>query len=330
MSSVAELGERRIIDLIIENLDKHPRMAVPFGDDVAAVSISDKLVAVLKMDMLVAKTDVPRGMSLQQAARKAVIMNVSDLASKGVKPIAMLTALGLTRDLTKEDMVSIGRGLNAGAREYDTYIIGGDTGEASDLIITCMVFGLSKPDTMMTRSGARPGDILAVTGLFGKTSAGLKLLEEEVKVPERLREALLEAVYMPRARLSEGLALAGSGVVSASIDSSDGLAVSLHELRKMSKVGFRITDAPIASEAEEFAKHRRLDAYDLALYGGEEYELIVTVRRGCWRRAQQAVGRAGGSLIRIGEVIAEEKVVLQRDGREEVIPYKGWEHFKTT
>lgn len=330
MSRVADLGERRIIDLIIEKLDRHPRMTVPFGDDVTAVSISDNLVAVLKTDMLVAKTDVPKGMSLEQAARKAVIMTISDLASKGVKPLAILTALGLTRDLTRDDIMGIGRGLNAGAREYDTYIVGGDTGEASDLIICCMVFGLSKPDILITRSGARPGDILAVTGFFGKTSAGLELLEEEAEVPQRLREALLEDVYMPRARLKEGLALAESGVATASIDSSDGLAVSLHELRKMSKVGFRITNTPIAPEAEEFARRRRVDPYSLALYGGEEYELVVTIRRGSWRKAQQAVSKVGGKLIRIGEVVSGEKIVLQRDDKEEIIPYKGWEHFTTT
>lgn len=330
MSKVMDLGERKIIEIIIKNLEKFPKIVIPFGDDVSAFSINDNLVAVLKTDMLVARTDIPKGMTLQQAARKAVIMNISDLAAKGVKPIAILVSLGLTRELTENDVINIAKGLNAGARAYDTYIIGGDTGEASDLIICCMVFGLSQPNTLITRSEAKSGDILAVTGLFGKTSSGLKLLEEDFKVPPKLREVLLDAVYMPKAHLKEGLALARTNIVTASIDSSDGLAVSLHELRKMSKVGFRITNIPIAPEVKEFARLRGLDPCELALYGGEEYELIVTIRHGSWRKAQQAVSKTGGNLIRIGEVISEEKIVVQRNNKEETIPYKGWEHFTGT
>jgi len=328
LSKVTDLGERRIIEIIIKNLDKFPKMVVPFGDDIAALSISDNLLAVLKTDMLVAKTDIPPGMTLQQAARKAVVMNISDLAAKGVKPIAILTSLGLTRDLAENNIIEIASGLNSGAREYDAYIIGGDTGEASDLIICCMVFGLSQSETLITRSGAKPGDILAVTGLFGKTASGMKVLLEGFQTPPKLRKALLEAVYMPRARLNEGLSLAKSSVATASIDSSDGLAVSLHELRKMSRVGFCITKMPIAREAVQFAKLTGFDPNELALYGGEEYEIVTTIRREGWRKAQQAVREAGGRLIRIGEVIEEEKIVFRRDGREEIIPYRGWEHFK--
>ncbi|MDQ1280148.1 MAG: thiamine-monophosphate kinase, partial [Thermoproteota archaeon] len=254
MPKISELGERRIIEIIVQNLDRFPNTAVPFGDDVAALPINDELLAVLKTDMLVAKTDVPPGMSLRQMARKAVVMNISDLAAKGVKPIALLTSLGLTRDVTEDDVVEITHGLNSGAREYNAYIIGGDTGEASDIIICCMVFGTSNVGRLITRSCAKPGDILAVTGFFGNTASGLKILLNEFKAPKEFRSQLLESVYMPRARLKEGLALARSNTATASVDSSDGLAVSLHELRKMSKVGFRITNLPLAPEAKEFAK----------------------------------------------------------------------------
>lgn len=330
MPKLSELGERRIIELIIENLDKFPKMSIPFGDDVAALPINDELSAVLKTDMLVAKTDMPPGMSLQQAARKAVVMNISDFAAKGVKPIVLLTSLGLTRDFTEEDAIEIAKGLNSGAREYGAYIVGGDTGEASDTIICCMVFGTAKPEALITRSGAKPGDILAVTGLFGKTASGLKILLNGLNVPPKIRPVLLESVYMPRARLKEGLAIAGANVATASIDSSDGLAVSLHELMKMSKVGFRITKMPIASEAEEFAEINGLNSDELALYGGEEYEIITTLRHDSWRKAGQAVREADGSLIRIGEATEEAKIVFVRDGKEEIIPYRGWEHFKRT
>ena len=117
-----------------------PNMPVPFGDDVSAVNLNQKQVAVLKTDMLVAKTDVPQEMTLFQAARKALIMNISDFASKGVQPTAALVALGLPAGFTQKNIEEIADGLNAGAQEYGAYIIGGDTSEASDLIISVSLY----------------------------------------------------------------------------------------------------------------------------------------------------------------------------------------------
>ena len=94
-STAKSLGEHQIIQIIQSHLTPMPNMPVPFGDDVSAVNLDQKQVAVLKTDMLIAKTDVPEGMTLFQAARKALIMNVSDFASKGVQPTAALVALGL-------------------------------------------------------------------------------------------------------------------------------------------------------------------------------------------------------------------------------------------
>ena len=329
MGTVQDLGERKIIELIVERLDKPLEMPVPFGDDVSAVPIGDGLLAVLKTDMLVGGLDVPPGMSLYQVARKAVVMNISDFASKGVQPSALLVSLGLRRGTSREDVERLAMGLNAGVREYGAYLIGGDTSEAPDLIIACMVFGTAKSDRLIRRSGAKTGDILAVTGLFGKTAAGLKLLLENLDAPAELKRQLLDAVYLPQARLREGLALARSGVVTASIDSSDGLAVSLHELRKMSKKGFEVSSLPVAGEARSFAERHKLDVKDLVLYGGEEYELIVTIRPEGWRKAQRFVHKIGGSLFRIGVVIDDQSIHLREDDKEFEIPYRGWEHFKS-
>ena len=256
-----------------------PDMPVPFGDDVSAVDLDGTQIAVLKTDMLVGKTDVPKGMSLFAAARKAVVMNVSDFASKGVLPSAVLAALGLPKTLaTKETVAELADGLNTGAREYGAYVVGGDTNETSDLVISISLFGTTR-NTLMLRSGARAGDILAVTGMFGKPPAGLRLLLDECHAsPPQLRDVLVDAVYNPKARLREGLALRGYDYVSASIDSSDGLAWSIHELARMSKVGFSVDTLPVASEAQQFAAQNGLDPAELALYGGEEYELVLTVK----------------------------------------------------
>ena len=324
-----ELGERKIIELMQNRLDLMPDAAVPFGDDVSAVSIGDGRVAVLKTDMLVGKTDVPRNMSLWQAARKAVVMNISDFAAKGVEPKAILVSLGLPRDLMRKDVDEIARGLNAGAREYGAYVVGGDTGEASDLIIAISLFGTAEQKALMLRSGAKAGDIVAVTGFFGKTAAGLRLLLDGYAASQDLREVLLGSVCMPKARLREGLALCGSRAVTASIDSSDGLAWSLHEVARMSGVGFVISSVPVADEVRRFAEFNGLDALELALYGGEEYELVVTVKPKLWVDAESAVEAVGGRLLPVGKVTRNRQVLLDVDGKKRPVEARGWEHFKS-
>ena len=323
------LGEHEIIRLIQRRLTVMPDMPVPFGDDVSAVPLGSDEVAVLKTDMLVAKTDMPAGMSLFAAARKAVVMNVSDFAAKGVLPSTVLVALGLPRGFGADDVVQIADGLNAGAREYGAYVVGGDTGEASDLIISISLFGTAKKSVLMLRSGARAGDIVAVTGLFGKSAAGLRLLLGSCEASAKVRDVLVDAVFNPKARLREGLALRGYGYVSSSIDSSDGLAWSLHELARMSNVGFLIDRVPIAVEAEEFALRNGLDALELALYGGEEYELVLTVKPEKWSEAKAVVEVVGGCLIPIGKATYEKQVILEMDGEKRVIEARGWEHFKS-
>ncbi|MGQ9539223.1 MAG: thiamine-phosphate kinase [Candidatus Bathycorpusculaceae bacterium] len=322
------LGEREIIELLQRSFDLMPGIPLPFGDDVAAVNMDSERLAILKTDMLVGKTDVPPGMSLWQAARKAVVMNVSDFAAKGVMPKVILVSLGLPKGLDVERVREIGDGLNAGARGYGAYIIGGDTNEASDLVISLSVFGVAKKGALMLRSGAKPGDWVAVTGFFGKTSAGLKILLEGFKGPTDIRDILFEAVYMPKARLKEGLALAATKAVSSAIDSSDGLAWSLYEISKASGVGFLIERVPVAAEAAKFAEMNDLDPFELAFYGGEEYELVLTVKPKLWSRAEEAVKSVGGALIRIGRVTAEKRVLLETESEKRVIEPKGWEHFR--
>jgi thiamine-monophosphate kinase len=326
---VEELGEHRIVEVILESLEVMPNMSVPFGDDVSAVDIGGGKLAVIKTDMLVGKTDVPQGMNLWQAARKAVVMNISDLAAKGTKPQAVLAAIGLPRGLTENDIEQLGKGLNDGARQYGAYVIGGDTNEASDLVISCTAFGTCKKRSFMRRSGAKPGDLVATTGVFGKTSAGLEILLEGLSASSGGRKQLVEAVLMPKARLKEGLALAETGAVSASIDASDGLAWSLHEISRASHVGFLIDALPIAEEAEKFAEAHILDAKELALYGGEEYELVVTVKPDRWNRAEAAVKKVGGSLMKIGTVTSKPNVLFKAEKETVAVEARGWEHFKT-
>jgi thiamine-monophosphate kinase len=312
---------------MVEIFEKNPK-ALPFGDDVSAVEISKDLLMILKSDMLVGKTHVPPGMTLRQAARKAVVINVSDFAAKGVKPLAVSASIGFPAHFSDRDVRQLAEGLNDGAREYGAYVIGGDTNEAEDLVIACSIAGICKKGEIITRSGCKPGDVVAVTDHFGTTGAGFKLLFEGVSVPRSLRNKILEPVYVPKARLREGLALARSGAVTASIDSSDGLAWSLYELQRASKVGFLIDTLPLSPEAMEFAKVSGADPFELVFYGGEEYELVVSVNKEKWALARDSVEKIGGRLVRIGVAVEEPELVFKRGAEEMRLEPRGFEHFR--
>lgn len=319
-------GERKIIDLIVRRLSKMPRMPIPFGDDVSGVDIGSGRLAILKCDMLVGRTDVPRGMSLRQAARKTVVMNVSDLASKGVQPRAVMVSLGLPKSTTTRDVEEIAKGLDEGAREYGTYVIGGDTNESDDLVIACYLFGTAQRERIVRRDGARPGDLVAVTGEFGSTPAGLKSLETEAEIPSSLKQRLLASVYSPRARLKEGIALTRARLLTASIDCSDGLAWSLYEIARASSVGIELDSLPISKAAVDYGGIVGDDPVDLALYGGEEFELVACVKKKAVKRAL----RAAKSLSIIGRVTRDTgTVTLLREAKRIPVEPRGWEHLSS-
>jgi len=325
-----ELGEGRLRDLIVSHLRGDAREILGYGDDAVAFGLGDERILVVHTDALVGSTDVPCGMPPFCVGWKSVVMNVSDIASKGAKPFSLLFSWSLPHDFPSRSAAWIAQGMDAAARRYGTYVTGGDTGEAKDLILAGTALGIAREGSLMRRGGARPGDILAVTGEFGLTSMGYKILLDGSDAPRALRKAALDAIYAPKARLKEGLAIASIGGVTACMDCSDGLALSIHYLSEMSKVGFSISRIPIADEATRFASMHRLDPVELALYeGGEEYELILCVKRSRWGRVRSAVRAVGGRLYAIGEAIPGRKIYFESDGgpMEEMKPL-GWQHFK--
>lgn len=328
-SSLGDVGERVVVKKILRLLTPCPGQALPIGDDAAAISIGHGKVLVVKADMLVGATDVPPGMTALQIGRKVTTMNFSDLAAKGVRPTGLLISLGLPRNYRVDDVLSLMRGVSAEAKRFEACVVGGDTGESNDLVVSGMAFGFTEESNLVKRSGAAVGDVLAVTGGFGLTGAGLKLILERKDTDARTRRRLVRAVYEPRARVLEGVALGKSKCLSASIDSSDGLAWAIHELAESSKVGFLVEDIPIPRQVFKFAEINRLDPLDLALYGGEEYELVVTVKPDLFDEAQKTMKQAGGTLYRIGRATKERRVTLKM-GNSQVkkIEPKGYEHFR--
>jgi thiamine-monophosphate kinase len=327
--SISEIGERGLIEKIMNQFSVMPGMPVPFWDDISAVSLGDGRAVILKTDMLVWMTDVPKGMTYEQAARKCVIMNFSDLACKGVQPQAFLAAIGLPKVTTVDTVEEICKGFEKGVREYDAYMIGGDTNEACDIILSGMAYGLVDERRILKRGGARPGDILCTTGFFGETSAAFKILLDDFEASRGLRDLLLKSVYIPRAKVKEGMVLSKSGAVTSCIDSSDGLAISLHDLCRSSNIGFKLNNIPVSENAEKFATKHELDPKKLALYGGEEYELVFTVKLSMIQEAKKALSEVGCKLLEIGVVQKEKRITYVEDTVEKPVKLFGWDHFQS-
>jgi len=315
LAKLSELGERYLIRYLVEHLDWPENGLLPPGDDAAAFWFTGQLVA--SVDTLVWETDVPPGMTARQAGWKAVTAAVSDLAAKGARPRYILLSLSINPSTEFNDFVELITGAQEAAKKYGASIAGGDINETSSPSISVTALGSS--EKLLSRVGTCPGDMLACTGLFGKTFAGLHAAMNSRPV----EQVLSEAVYFPVARVDEGVALAGCGGVSACIDSSDGLAESLYQLSELNRVGFMVESLPIDSTAQKYCVDNMLDVVEAVFYGGEEYELVLTVKPGCRNFVENALERLGGRVVWIGSVIEEQGVFY----RGKPVERRGWQHF---
>lgn len=321
LKKLKDVGEKWLIDYINSTLKKLNGTILPIGDDAVDLVPTSRLL--VSVDMMVQRTDIPEGMNWRDVGYRAITSTTSDIASKGGRPIAYLTSFALPPDMIIEDFKELWSGMLEAVELYGGAIVGGDTNTGDQVIIDVVCIAEASAKTI-PRSGARPGDIVAVTGLFGVEAAGLHALINKVERP--ISRKVIEKMIRPVARIKEGLIL--TEFASASIDSSDGLAESLHLLSEASNVGFRIDNPPVDPLASEYSRQVNVDIFDLVFYGGEEYELVVTIPRDYWSKACREVEKAGGKLIEIGYVIDQPRVIeILWDNRYRRLSKRGYLHF---
>lgn len=314
---MTKLDEKQIIRIFANKL------GISNLDDVALI---DKGI-VIKSDMLVASTDVPSGMKPWQAARKSIVSCISDLAAKGVRPHAAVISLGIPKSCStrRPDIEGLAEGFAIASNEFGVKIVGGDTNEAGELVIDCTMIGFPR-FKVPTRNGAKPGDFVIVSGAFGFAPAGLAILLQDanaITVSSSFRKRAVKSVLEPHPRQSFGLALAR--YFSSSIDSSDGLAISLYELASPSEgVDIIIYGIPAVEGLDKFAEENSLDKHELVFHGGEEYEIVATISHTKIRQAEAAARKAGVSLHVIGRVQRGSGNVFVRN---KLLENRGYMHF---
>ena len=281
-------------------------------------------------DALVEDVHFLRGaMSAADVGWRALVSNVSDLAAMGARPVLATVALGLPRSVHEQWVLDCYRGMAEAAKRYRIAIVGGDIVRAPSVFLSITATGEVRSSNRKTRSGARPGDVFAVTGPLGASRAGVEILLDRPDLADDASFAnALQAYRRPHARVREGRGLSGSRAVHAMMDISDGLSTDLRRMCTASKVGARIdaADVPLSDVAKALAERTGRDSLGYGLGGGEEFELLVAVAPRAFRTVAQRF-RAAFSLplVRIGVATAEPSIVLCAAGEQRELAPSGWE-----
>jgi len=325
--AVSEFGEEELIKFVLEVLDEG---FLPKNEDCAGFLLNGKVIGFCT-DSFVNKTDFPPRANYWFAGWKTVTMCVSDAVSKALEPCAFIASVNIPKSLPYVDFKRIIYGMKSACRYYGVKYLGGDIGESDNVVLAGAVVAVGEKEDVVLRSGAKPGDYLAVTGPFGDARIGLELLLGKVKATKEsaLDRKLILKFLKPIARVEEGLKLSKRTGVTSRIDSSDGLAASLWLLADLSGVGFVIDKLPASPELLEFCERNGLDAKEFVFYGGEEYELVFTVSPDRWHEVEEIAKKHSLNVLRIGRSTAEKGILfIDASGGEYKVQRRGWTHLR--
>lgn len=331
-----ELSEDELVAAIRTLLSgPQPGVVVGIGDDAAVVEPGTG-EQVLTTDMLIEGIHFEMGsISARDLGAKSIAINVSDMAAMAASPRYALVSVGLAPVVRAAWVVELYAGMRHACDEYALTLVGGDTNRSDRVVISVAVVGEVAPGRAVTRAGAQPGDVIVVTGSLGAAAGGLALsrlppAEAGRALSQPWGRELLEALSRPVARVGEGQTLAQAGA-TAMMDLSDGLARDLSRLCAESGVGARVELArvPIAEPLRRGASTLGIDPLELAMGGGEDYELLATLDLTDLDRAREELDeRFGVRLTEVG-VVREEGGLVAVDAEGTVRPLEptGWDHF---
>jgi thiamine-monophosphate kinase len=357
-------GERAAVARVLGRLRADRSVPTPWviepGDDAAALALPAGEVAVLTTDTLVEGVHFERSWtSPEDLGYKLIQSATSDVGAVAARPRAALVAVSAPGMLAETELLALTEGMLEAARAHGLVLAGGDTTQAPILVLTASVLGSAEPAALRSRSGARPGDFLAVTGELGDAAAGLLALKElergQPPPPTWLRaesalagiEKRLDALgfagdapalavaarrfLRPSPPISIGPKASAAGA-TALIDISDGLGSELGLIAEASGVGIMVETAavPVGAGARAWAGRHGGDPLSFALNGGEDYELLIAVPPDRWESLVTGLAAERVRVIKIGEAGPHKQGVQLRDAAGKVHPLqgRGYEHFR--
>jgi thiamine-monophosphate kinase len=330
--AVGDLTETALIARVQQRLPPAPDwLLVGIGDDAAVVEPERNRAEVLSVDAIVEGIHFDRAFVPPDAiGHRALAVNLSDLAAMGASPRLALLSFALPPRLGLDEFDEMIGSLTRLALEHRVHVVGGNlTRSPGPLMLDVTVMGTVKRRQALLRSGARPGDEIYVSGTIGAAAAGLGMLRAGSQGAAPGAEGCARRYLYPEPRVRLGVQLARNRAAAAAIDLSDGLADGVHRIAGASGVGAVIeTDAvPIDPAARAWFAERGLDPVTQAITGGDDYELLFTVRPRSGRRLEAARRHGGVPLTRIGTCTQARAVVLHDRGAERELPHEGWSHF---
>jgi thiamine-monophosphate kinase len=297
-------------------------LSVAIGDDAALWAPVKGQGTILTCDWFLEGSHFVRARHPADAVGwKCLARAVSDIAAMGGRPRCFLLSLALPSVLSGKWLDGFLGGLRRASRELDCALAGGDTTRHDKVLINVTAVGEVRNGHAVRRSGARPGDILFVSGALGEAEVGLRQLRS-MRGRARAANAALRKHLYPRPRLELGQWLAENSLATAMMDLSDGLSSDLPRLCSASRVGARIeaSSLPVSRAA------KGEEAVELALHGGDDYELLFAVRPVNLRRVPRWV--RGVALTRIGQITRERKIILVQEGKKRRLMSAGWDPFR--
>jgi len=320
------LAERELIRAIRKDFSKPGKdLILGIGDDAAVIKAGEKSL-ILTTDVLIEDSHFIR--TLQPPywlGRKSLNVNLSDIAAMGGTPRFALLGLGLPPTVGTRWVGEFFTGFKSSATEASVLLIGGDLSQAAAVFISVTAIGEGR--TIIRRSGARSGDLIFTSGSLGDAAGGLRLLRKGFKLGQAKRaDPLLKAFLDPVPQVELGLRLANSRLATSMIDSSDGLSVDLLHLCEESGLGAEVElgRLPISPQLWDFEK----DPYPLALHGGEDYQLVFTVSPAKYTAALALSKKI--AVTPIGRMTKAKGIyVIDQNGKKEILPVKGYQHFKS-
>ena len=300
---VSDIGEKELVRYIIAN----SRSITP--DDTAITAFNNTNL-ISTCDMLIQSRHFPKNMSYYDMGFKAVTVNVSDLAAMGAEPLGFLLAIALPKDLDIDSFKEILEGVLKACDYYEIPLIGGDTNESSEIIITGTALGLT--DKPIMKDTYQKGDLIAVTGDIGLAALGFELSD--------LDNIYSKHALKPKAKIKEGIIL--KDFATSATDITDGIASELYEIKK-DNYGFMIYEEMlgISDEYKRLADNLNLDYLDLILHVGEDFELLFTI-------SKDDIEKLPFDYKVIGEVTDSDVVELTlENGFVERIENRGYEHY---
>jgi thiamine-monophosphate kinase len=326
-----EIGEFGLIHRIRKWIpSSDPALIQGIGDDVAVIEMGAK-VLLITTDILIEGIHFDRSwIDSHQLGRKALAVNLSDIASMGGIPKYFLISIGLPKNLPISFVSSFYLGLKNEAKRFRVELIGGDTSLSKKIVINICLLGESRKKDLLFRKGARVGDDLFVSGTLGDAALGLKILQEDGKINGA--DGLIKKHLLPCPRIELGQALAGHPWATAMIDVSDGLLIDASHLLEASGVGAQIWEdrIPLSRLYRKWIHSFSKDPFELAFSGGEDYELLFTAPSQMRKRISSFAHSLKIPITRVGEILPKKAGlrIIRKDGKGYSPSRLGFEHFR--